>query len=149
MIVSRLREESVKVFASEGMSEKRSRWKHWKHHNPHWQQFRTRDTRRHWTTLDNITTLYQTLPEVQQTQAIDCLSGLTRRWTLNMFEFQKQTVAKLLFAPISPASLFPTSRASNKPLAALQETRLRPSTECDADCFHSTKVSPIGSNPSE
>ena len=68
---------------------------------------------------------------------------------MNMFEFQKQTVAKLLFAPISPASLFPTSRASNKPLAALQETRLRPSTECDADCFHSTKVSPIGSNPSE
>ena len=68
---------------------------------------------------------------------------------MNMFEFQKQTVAKLLFAPISPASLFPTSRASNKPLAALQETRLRPSTECDADCFHSTKVSPIGSNPPE
>ena len=59
---------------------------------------------------------------------------------MNMFEFQKQTVAKLLSAPISPASLFPTSRASNKPLAALQETRLRPSTECDADCFHSTKV---------
>ena len=115
MIVSRLREESVKVFASEGTSEKRSHWKHWKHHNPHWQQFRTRDTRRHWTTLDNITTLYQTLPEVQQTQAIDCLSGLTRRWTcLNSKSKPLQNFCPLPF----PRHLFSPPRVHpiNRPL---------------------------------
>ena len=42
----------------------------------------------------------------------------------------------------SPPRVHPINRS-------LLFKRLRPSTECDADCFHSTKVSPIGSNPSE
>ena len=78
------------------------------------QQFRTRDTRRHWTTLDNITSLYQTLPEVQQTQAIDCLSGLTRRWTcLNSKSKPLQNFCSLPFHRhlFSPPRVHPINRS--------------------------------------